>query len=241
MKMRKKLLLSLTKWGVVVLSMLILAALGAYLSLKISILGTEVVVPEILSLSVDEAGHLLSSEGLRLEITGERLDDGVGRGRILSQDPLAGSKIRRGRKVKAVLSLGAKLLKVPSVLENSERSARVKINQRGLHLGWVTYVYNDIGKTKVIAQSPSAGMEKLKGGRLNLLVSRGQKREMYAMPDLIGRDSSSIISLLESAGLRVGVFKKLGTTYQQGIIASQYPLSGYPVSEGDVVNLTVLE
>ncbi len=241
MKLLKALLLFLGKWGAIALGMLSLAALGAYLSLKISILGTEVEVPEIVNLTFEEAHHLLSAEGLHLEITGERLDDGVAQGRILSQDPLAGSKIRKGRKVKAVLSLGAKLLRVPSVVGDSERSARVKINQKGLNFGWVTYVYNAMGRTKVIAQSPPAGMEKLKGGRLNLLVSRGQKKRVYVMQDLIGEDSSSIVSQLESAGLRVGIFKKTGSAYQRNIIVSQYPLPGYPISEGDVVNLTVLE
>ncbi len=241
MTTRKKVLFFLISWGTVVLGMLALASLGAYLSLKISVLGTEVEVPNILSLTADEADLLLSSEDLRLEITGERLDDGVSHGRILSQDPLGGSKIRRGRKVKAVLSLGAKLLTVPSVLESSERSARVRINQNGLNLGWITYVYNNMGKTKVIAQSPSAGKEKLKGGRLNLLVSQGPKKRVYVMPDLIGRDPSSIIPLLESAGLRIGVVNNLADAYEQEIIASQYPLPGYPVSEGDVVRLTILD
>lgn len=241
MKVLRKVLFFLIKWGSVCVGLLAVAALGGYLSLKISVLGTEVEVPEILNMTFEEAKHLLSEKELLLEITGERADDGVSQGRILSQDPLAGSKIRKGRKIKAVLSLGAKLLRVPSVVGDSERSAKLKINRNGLNFGSVSYVYSDMGKTKVLAQSPDPRTEKLKGGRLNLLVSRGQKKKVYVMHDFNGEDSLSVVSLLESSGLRVGLLKKAGSPYQHGIVVSQYPLPGHPVSEGDVVNLTIFE
>jgi serine/threonine-protein kinase len=241
MNILKKVLFFLIKWGSLCVGLLAVAGLGAYLSLKISVLGTEVEVPEILNMTFGEAKQLLSEKELLIEITGERADDGVTEGRILSQDPLAGSKIRKGRKIKAVLSLGAKLMSVPLVVGDSERSAKLKINRNGLNSGWISYVYSDMGKTKVLAQSPDPKTEKLKGGRLNLLVSKGQKKKVYVMQDFKGKDSLSAISLLESSGLRVGLLKKAGSPYLHGIVAFQYPLPGHPVSEGDVVNLTVYE
>ncbi len=241
MKMLKKLSLFLFKWGSVFLGILVMAALGAYLSMKVSILGSEVEVPEIINLTVDEAYSILSKEDLLLEIIGKRIDDRVSWGRILSQDPIAGSKIRKGRKIKAILSLGSKILSVPSVIGNSERSAKVKISQEGLNIGWLAYVYSNIGETKVLAQSPSAGTEKLKGGRLNLLLSKGQRKKVYVMEDLVGRDSAFVIPSLESYGLRVGILKKRETAFQEDTIISQYPLPGYPISEGDVVNITIFK
>lgn len=242
MKILKKISFFLFKWGMVLFGVLAMAALGAYLSVKVAVLGTEVKVPEILNLTEEEACHILSMKGLFLEITGERIDDGVSQERILSQDPIAGSKIRKGRKIKVILSLGAKILQVPSVLGYSERSAKVKIHQKGLNVGWLAYVHSKIRETKILAQSPSAGVEKLKGGRLNLLVSKGKRKKGYVMQNLVGKDIASIIPPLESCGLRVGILKKKGgSVYQHGTIVSQYPLRGYPISEGEIVKVTILE
>lgn len=230
------------KWGSFILGLLFIAVLGAYISIKISIVGTELSVPDITNETVEDAYEILADKGLFLMIEGERNDDRIAEGKILSQEPPYGSKIRKGRKVKIIVSRGAKKIQTPELTGETERSARIKVTQDGMILGSVSYVNSEVGEGRVIAQSPQPGVEKLKGGSVNLLMSKGRAKRTYVMPDLIDKDHSVVESMFAEHGMRISSSRKeTGLLSKHGTIISQHPALGFPVTEGDTINITVLD
>ncbi len=230
------------KWGAIILGLLFIAVLGAYISIKISIIGTELSVPDVTNATVEDAYKILADKGLFLVIEGERNDERIAEGKILSQEPPSGSKIRKGRKVKTIVSLGAKKIRTPELAGESERSARIKVTQDGMVIGSVSYVCSEVDTGRVIAQSPQPGIKKLKGGSVNLLVSRGRSKRTYVMPDLTERDHFTVESMLAEHGMRIGSSKKeTDLLSKHGTIISQYPAPGFPVTEGDTISITILE
>ena len=59
----------------------------------------EVIVPDIENLTVEQAQSALEPTGLLLSRAGERFDASVERGRIVVQDPAAGTPVRGHRRV----------------------------------------------------------------------------------------------------------------------------------------------
>lgn len=242
MKNIKNIVLVAAKWGGIVLGLLIVAMAGAYISIKISVIGTEVTVPDVRDVTVESAYGLLSDKGLFLEIEGEREDERIAQGRVISQDPPEGARIRKGRKVRIMLSLGARRIKTPDLSRETERSARIRVTEEDLIIGSLSHVSSELEEGAIIAQSPPPGSEKVRGGRVNILVSGGSEKKAYIMPDVVGKDYNDVEPALKYQGLRMNVVKKERTSgFRHGRIISQYPASGYPVSQGDAVSITIAD
>lgn len=242
MKNAKDIFLFIITWGGVILGLLVIAMVGAYISIKISVIGTEVAVPDITGTAVERAYGILSDKGLFLEVEGEKNDERFAQGNIISQDPPAASKIRKGRKIKVIVSLGTREIQTPNLVGETERSARIRVTEEGLIIGSVSSAQSDVEEGKVIAQSPPQGSNKLKGGGVNLLVSSGKQKMLYVMPDLIDRNYDDVEPLLRFTGLRTSVVvKERAPGARQGSIIAQNPLSGYPVGEKQTISLTIAD
>ena len=238
----KNILLLIVKWGSVAFGLLIVAMIGAYISIKISVIGTEVAVPDVTDVTVENAYGILSDKGLFLEVEGEKNDESIADGKILSQDPPEGAKIRKGRKVKVIVSLGTKRIQTPNLSKETARSAKIHVAEEDLIIGSVSYIDSDIEEGKIVAQSPPPGSDKLKGGSVNVLVSRGKEKKTYIMPDIVEKEYYYIEPVLKSYGMRVSVTKKEKVlNSRHGRIISQFPLSGYPVAEGEAVSITIVD
>ena len=86
-----------------------------YMAMKIEMRSTEVTVPDLATLSLEEASRITDPLELRLEVADHRHDLKVASGLILQQEPGPGASVRRGRRVKLVMSLGGRVLEVPDL------------------------------------------------------------------------------------------------------------------------------
>ena len=89
----------------------------------------EVRVPELANLTVEEAQAALQPSGLQLSRAGERFDAGVLRGRIVQQDPAAGTPVRGRARVNVIVSLGEEFSSVPALFGESRRNAELMLGQ----------------------------------------------------------------------------------------------------------------
>src|ERR1051326_1107007 len=81
----------------------------------------EVRVPELANLTVEQAQKVLEPTGLPLSRAGERFDPDVPTGRIVQQDPLAGTLVRAPRRVSVTVSLGEEFSSVPALFGETRR------------------------------------------------------------------------------------------------------------------------
>lgn len=195
----------------------------------------EVRVPDLASLSVEQAEQSLRQLGLKLSRSGERFDPAVPRGLVLQQDPPPQTAVRSGRRVLVVVSLGEEFSSVPQLFGTSLRGARVLIERTGLTVGGVTRAPSeDVGEGLVVATDPPAESVLPRQAQVGLLVSTGSASESFVMPELLGRDLLVARRQLEARGFRV--LSPEGTS-ARGMIIVQQPAPGLRVDRGTVVTL----
>lgn len=217
--------------------------ISAYMAMRVVVFGSDVEVPPILGVEVDQARQQLAAQELILQETGSRHSPLIPAGQILSQQPPPGEMLKPGRKVKVLVSLGPEQFRAPAMVGMSVPRARVLLGQEGLRLGNIAYVRSSAQRENlVLAQDPPAGAAVEKQGRVDLLVSRGGPDRRKVMPDLVGRSLEEARRALEQNGFRVSsVRKRRDRSLPPGRVLRQFPLPGYPVLEKDNISLVVSE
>jgi eukaryotic-like serine/threonine-protein kinase len=217
------------------------AGLSFYLAMKLEMRSTQVTVPDVTGLAREEAARVGEPMDLPLEVVDERHDPGVGSGRVLQQDPPPGASVRRGRRVKVVLSLGGRTLNVPSLVGHFSRAVDIELRRDGFLPGDEARAWSRTAPVgTVLAQVPAPETLTVPGARVHLLVSDGPRPARWVMPDLTGRPVSEVESWLAFAGLRRGQLRLLPATGNPaGTVIGQLPLPGHPVASRAVVDLTV--
>jgi serine/threonine-protein kinase len=196
-------------------------------------------VPDLTNHTANEATAIAGDLGLGLKIEDiRRPDPKIGAGRVLAQDPTAGSVARRQRSVRVWLSSGLRASTVPMLVGESERTAQLRLSQDGLTLASLSEIRaEDLPSDVVIAQTPPA---KSSSGRVSLLVNRGERGATYVMPDLIGVNGDRAAEVLRARGFRVAV---VGSNpypgVAAGIVIRQSPQAGFQIAPGEPISLEV--
>jgi eukaryotic-like serine/threonine-protein kinase len=225
--------------------MLLLGALaGTFLafftlSMRLALRASEVSVPPLSGVTVNDATAALGELGLTLRVDdSQRPDDKVPAGRIMQQDPAPGTRARRQRTVRVWLSSGPRAVVVPRVVGTSERTARIRLEQGEMTVVATSAIKStDYAPDTIVAQSPEPDTP---SSRVRLLVNRGEPALSYVMPDVTGAEAERAADALRQQGLRVVLATvPVGEQQQPGMVTRQQPAAGAPVSATDVVSLEV--
>lgn len=221
--------------------MVVAAVLSAWVAFTFLTRGGEVVVPSLEGLELRAALELTSRENLGLRVSGTGHDPGIPPGHIISQLPEAQSRTRKNRIIRVVVSQGTPTVLVPQVATLSLRKAELSLAQAGLGLGKVGYVYHeDTEPGQVITQTPPPGGLVPRGGKVNLLMSEGERPAVYLLPDMTGLPMDLVLDTIRGWGLRSGKVVEVGSEeLPPGTVMSMVPAPGSPVTEGQSVHLTV--
>ena len=200
-----------------------------------------VTVPDWTGKPRTEAADEAKALGLGFEVSESRHDPGVAAARVIQQDPVPGAIVRRGRTVRAVVSLGGETIAVPDVVGHPSRQAEAEIRGTGLVPGFESRIPDaQAPEGTVIAQSPPAGALSVAGERVSRLVSLGPRSSRWVMPDLTGRPLRDVQDWVTLCGFRVGPVRRLPADGRApGSVIGQLPRAGSPVARRDVVELTV--
>ena len=153
------------------LAMLAIALLSAFLTMRLAIHGREVDVPNVVGLTVSEANGLTSGLGLNINLENHFYSTVTPAGRILSQYPAPGTKVRREWVMRVTESSGPQKVSVPNVVGQTEREASVAIRRLSLDLGTVAYLPAPGPVGIVLSQTPTPAAAGVDGPRISLLVS----------------------------------------------------------------------
>lgn len=212
-----------------------------YLAMRVEMRSTEVEVPDLSGLDMESAEKLAEPLELVLQQVDQRHDPAVPSGQILQQMPPPGSSVRRGRKIKLVLSLGGEVLNVPDIVGDADRAVEIRLRQEGFMPGDEARVYTLADEPgRVIAQVPPAGTPAVPKTRIHRLVSDGAAVPIWVMPDLSGLTRRQAEEWIAKAGFRQGAVRQVRIGgHREGTVVGQLPLAGYPVRSNDVVELSV--
>jgi beta-lactam-binding protein with PASTA domain len=220
-------------------ALLVTYVLCAAAAMRVALRAREVQVPNLTNRTANEATAIANSLGLALKVDElRRPDPKIGAGRVLAQEPSAGSVARRQRTVRIWLSSGQRAATIPSLIGETERTAQLRLAQDGLTLAALSEIRSkEAPSDVVVAQTPAP---KSAGARVALLVNRGERSASYVMPDLIGVNGDRAADILRTRGFRVAV---VGSNpypgVAAGIVIRQSPQGGFQVAPGEPISLEV--
>ena len=213
--------------------------LFAAASMRVALRTREVRVPDFTNRTANEATALAANLGLGMNVDEiRRPDPKVGAGRVLTQEPAAGSVARRQRRVKVWLSAGQRSTMMPLLIGETERTAQLRLTQDGLTLSAVSEMRSpDFAPDVIVAQTPPA---RSPAARVALLINRGERGASYVMPDLIGVNGERAAEVLRNRNFRVTV---AGSSpypgVSAGIVIRQSPQAGFQIGPGEPISLEV--
>ncbi|HVG26367.1 MAG TPA: PASTA domain-containing protein [Acidobacteriaceae bacterium] len=197
------------------LTMLVVVLIAAGLALRIALHAREVAIPELAGMTVAQASEAALSSGLDLNIEERYYSRTVPAGRILSQAPAAGSRVRRGWQVRVTESLGPQQVTIPNVVGEPVREASLDLRRASLDLGTLAHVEAPGDPDMVLAQTPppNAGLDQ---PRVNLLLSDqgGSSSTAFVMPSFVGMSYSSANRAAIALGLRVATLGEMAPVLQ---------------------------
>src|SRR5437763_4689261 len=160
--------------ALLVLVLLLVALVSALTAMRLAIHGREVEVPKLVGLTPAEAERTAAAVGLQLMVEREYYSAQIPEGKIMSQLPEAGTRVRRGWQLRVAESLGPQRVAIPDVLGQSGRAADLNIRRRGLDMGSVAYLQMPgVTGDQVLAQSPPPNASGVSLPRISLLVTAG--------------------------------------------------------------------
>lgn len=187
------------------LVLMTVALVSAFTAMQFAIHGQEVGIPKVVGMSPGEAEKMGAASGLQVVVERQFYSPNIPEGKIMTQVPLPGTKVRRGWSIRVAQSLGPQRVAIPDVTGGSERVADLNIRRRGLTLGSVGHLNLPDGAVdRVISQSPPANASGVSAPKINLLVSDGPEPAVYLMPNLTGQPLGSATLALQDAGMKVG-------------------------------------
>jgi eukaryotic-like serine/threonine-protein kinase len=195
----------LFKIAMLALVMMFVALVSALTAMRFAIHGEEVKVPAVVGLTPLEAERAVAGLGLQVDVERQYYSPQIPEGRIVSQLPLPGTKVRRGWELRVAQSIGPQRVSIPDVTGESERAAELNIVRRGLELSSTAELPTaTIPPDQVLAQSPPANASQVAAPRTSLLLSAAVDPPAFVMPSFVGQPLGTASRILQDAGFKLG-------------------------------------
>jgi beta-lactam-binding protein with PASTA domain len=196
---------SAIRFTMLALVLVIVAMVSALTAMRLAIHGQEVEVPPLVGLGPAEAERTVAGLGLQLSIERQYYSPQIPEGRIMSQLPFPGTKVRRGWQVRVARSLGPTRVAIPDVTGQSEHAAELNIRRRGLDVASMAEVESPgIPADQVLAQSPTANAAQVLAPKISLLVTTTAAPPAFVMPNFVGQPLGTVSRALQDEGFRLG-------------------------------------
>lgn len=130
-------------------------------------------VPDVLGRTADQARAALTRAGFDVEF-GDRVPHGtIAEGAVATQVPKASEKAKPGARVLLRLSSGPDEVVVPKVTGLTLANAKKALDEAGLELGDVNWVYDEeLYPNAIVRQDPTPETKQAPGTRVNIAVNR---------------------------------------------------------------------
>ena len=187
-------------------------------------------IPYVLDIETDRAIYVVEESGFALGQLLEVNDDNIPRGFIISQNPVAGTKMSPGSTVDLVVSKGPSLIKISDLSRKSPEDAIQILETLGFEYELIEEYSEDVEIGLVSGTLPEVGEIVAPDQVIQVIVSLGIKIEV---PEVEGLNYEDAIKVLEELNLVVTVN---GDT--NGIVRKQIPRKGEFLEPEGVVELT---
>ena len=206
-------------------------------------------VPDLMGKTETEAQELCASVNIGMSYKGEEASTQE-KGKISSQDPVAGTKVAKNSTVNYYLSKGSESITLTDMFGQNGASAQETLESQGLTVQ-INKIYPDESQSSmvdigcVLDTEPAAGTTVKAGDTVTLTISRGiNYGDSVQVPDVTGMAKNDAIAKLGKF-ININVEMQMSTDVAEGTVISQDPV-GYtddnPVyadPDNDTITLTV--
>jgi serine/threonine-protein kinase len=196
-----------------------------------------ITVPDLRGKTVDAATAEAEGADLNLVVGRQVFSGTVSPGAIVSQDPAAADRVRRGTEVMVVVSRGPQLVEVPTVRRLPEADAKRALEESNLQWEVQRDFHPRIAEGRVIDQNPAAG-NTIEAGKV-VVITISQGKPPVSVPDLVGRTEADAGDLLRAAGLGVRVVQEFSVEVPRGSVIRQKPGPNKIVTQDSIVTIVV--
>lgn len=195
--------------GLIIVSFFVLLLLVFFLLKGYTRHGKEYLVPDISGRLIQEAEQMKEMSPFDIVIIDSIYQEETPSGTILSQEPVANSKAKKGRKIYlTIASFSGDEVEMPSCVDMSLKLAVQTITDIGLRIGNINFVQGNIPNIVVAQQKGGKAIRKStkvkRGDIIDLVVEMTESQTTTNMPDILGKTEEEAERLLWSAGLNVG-------------------------------------
>ncbi len=232
--------MTVVKLGLLAGVLMVVFLLSLNISMRMATRATEVVVPTVIRVDMEQAREQLEAASLGMEVAGEVYDASIPNGAVVSQLPTPGERIKANGRVKVMVSLGVQHSPVPDLIGSTQRVARLMTQQSGYEIGHTSEIFlADVESDQIIRQVPNPGSATVLTARVDVLV--GKKRvQRYIMPDFRDLDLNRVRSLIRKNGFESPTVNYTrGARRTRGRVVRQYPEPGNMLKENDTIILEV--
>jgi len=220
---------SALRFALLALVLVIVAMVSALTAMRFAIHGQEVAVPPLVGMGPADAERAVAGLGLQMSIERQYYSPQIPEGRVMSQLPLPGTKVRHGWQVRVAQSLGPVRVAIPDVTGQSEHAAELNIRRRGLELTSRAEVQTPgIPADQVLAQSPPANATQVAEPNISLLLTAAAEPQGFVMPSFVGQPLGTVSRTLQDSGFRLGNVSVVVSTPPLTVDASGNPVAAPP-------------
>ena len=189
----------------------------------------ELEVPSFGGMSIEQAQAVADANHMRLEITDSVHIVKMAPGAIYKQNPVAGSKVKKNRRILLTINANTpKMVKMPSLVGHSLRQAQSELSSSQLKVGRLIYE-RDLATNNVLEQlykgkpiEPGAELEC--ESVIDIRLGLNEADSVAIVPDLLGKPYSIIKDYLIDNSLNLGkvYFDNTVQTLQDSLAAFAY-------------------
>ena len=187
-------------------------------------------IPYVLDIETERAIYVVEESGFALGQLLEVNDENIPRGFVISQNPVAGTKMSPGTTVDLVVSKGPSLIEISDLSRKSPEDAIQILETLGFEYELIEEYSEDVEIGLVSGTLPEAGEIVTPDELIQVIVSLGIRIEV---PEVEGLKYEDAIRVLEELGLVATVS---GDT--NDVVRKQIPRKGEFIEPEGVVELT---
>ena len=191
-----------------------------------------VTVPDVVGKSQDAAQSAIKKAGLEAESSTREADPDIV-GKVVAQDPKAGSKVAAGSVVRIVVGAPRTKVAVPNLTGLTLREVSPTLEKAGLTRGKVDPA-GAPQESKVVRQSPAPGEQVERGTAVDVVVET--PRPQVSVPNLLDLTLKDATKALKKAGLVTGAVKPSDAP-DTNVVIEQSPAAGTAVEPDSAVDL----
>ncbi len=166
-------------------------------------------LPNYKGLTVKDIKEKHLNQGFNFFIIDSIYNQGEKAGTIVSQNPLPGAMVKKGRNIYlTIVATNPEQVTMPNLIDLSLRQSFALLKSKGLEIGTLTYV-EDIAQNAVLEQHYNgneieAEKKLFRGSKIDLVLGKGANPKPTKVPELIGKTRQEAIDLLHQYSLNVG-------------------------------------